>query len=118
MAGFSNAALSEMSDGLTVNEISLHDGDPGSAGTDNEISGNGYARKSGSFGAASNGVRALSTAVDFAGPANQSVTYYGLWQNSTFKGGFEITTGDVSFNASGEYQLGTDTEIDVANPTP
>jgi hypothetical protein len=83
--------------------------------TANEISGNGYARQAATFAAASGGERALSAAVDFAGPASQGVTHLGFWAGATFRGS-KALNGDAAFNSAGEYQVTTGTKIAVSNP--
>lgn len=108
-------SLNEMLDGLTVDTLSVHTGDPGAAGTANEVSGNGYERKAGTLAAASGGERALSSSVQFAGPANEDAKYLGLWEGSTFKGSIQITSGDTTFNASGEWTATTGNKITLAN---
>lgn len=46
--------------------LALHSGDPGEAGTANELSGNGYARIAVTFGAPTDGVATNSAKVTFA----------------------------------------------------
>ena len=92
--------------------ISLHDGAPGASGTDNEISGGGYSRQSGTFSAASGGERLLSSAVDFDGEANQNVTHAGFWDGSTFKGSSPLA-GDTQFNSEGELRVTTATALTI-----
>lgn len=112
---FPEVSLNEMLDGLTVDTLSVHTGDPGAAGTANEVSGNGYERQAATFAAAAGGERALSSAVQFAGPANEDAAYLGLWEDSTFKGSIQITSGDTTFNASGEWTATTGNKITLAN---
>jgi len=45
--------------------VGLHTADPTDAGTGTEVSGNGYARQSMAFGAASSGTASNSAAVEF-----------------------------------------------------
>lgn len=51
----------------------------------------------------------LSAPENFTGPASAPVTEVGLWSQvaagGTFYGTVEITTGDLAFNAAGEYTL-------------
>lgn len=63
--------------------LSLHSGDPGTAG-DNEIAGGSpaYARKAVSWSAASGGSKAISAGVTFDVPAT-TVRYIGMWSAST-----------------------------------
>ena len=115
--GFSTAALNDMLDGLTVDAVSLHDGDPGAAGTDNEVSGGGYSRQTPTFNAASSAERELDSDLNFTCTAATGATYFGLWDSTTFLGGFAIT-GDQAFNSAGEFTLKAgDTKITMANPS-
>ena len=95
-----------MLDGQTVDLCSLHSGDPGAAGTSNEITGGtpAYARKAAVFNAASNSERVLNADVTFDVPAC-TVAYVGFWTNSgtVFKGS-QIVTSEV-FAAQGKYAM-------------
>lgn len=97
-----------------INTLSLHSGDPGGAGTSNEVTGGGYARQSCTFAAAADGARALSANVDFSAPANQSITYLGFWASSTFRGS-KVLTGDLSANSAGQYRITTATQLTLAD---
>lgn len=107
---FPTVALNQMLDGLTVDRVRLHSGDPGSDGTANQVG----SLTAATFSAAASGERVLSANVDFTGlTANQSVTWYSVWLNAgtVFKGRGQITTGDVQANAAGEYRLTTATKL-------
>ena len=118
---FSTTGKNEMLDGLTVDLMSLHTGDPGAAGTANEVTGSGssgaYARVACSFSAASSSARALASAVNFVGPNSGSAKYIGLWENAgtVFKGSIQITSGDTSFNASGQFQVTTAASLTLSD---
>lgn len=113
---FVATARNQMLDGLTVDRMSLHNGDPGVLGANNEIAGGGYARQVCSFAAAAAGARALSADVNFTATALQAVTHIGLWLNAgTVFRGHVALTGDAAFNAAGEYTVTTDTEITLAD---
>lgn len=103
--GFSTVAKNEALDGILVDRIRLHSGDPGGAGTDNALGGGLSAA---TFDAASSGERPLNADVTVTGltPA-QSVTHFSVWLNSgtVFKGGFPITAGAVNADGSGQYVL-------------
>jgi hypothetical protein len=108
---FSTAAKNAALDGIPVDRIRLHAGDPGVLGTDNAL---GAGLTAATFAAASGGERALSAAVGVSGLAsNQSVTWFSIWQNSgtVFLGAFQITVGDVTANVSGQYTLSTTTKL-------
>ncbi len=107
--GVSAAGLNVQSDALAgvAGFISVHSAAAGAGGA-NEISGNGYARQPVVFDAATGGVATDDgTAIDFSGPANQTVAELGLWSaltGGTFYGS-DAPTGDTQFNASGEYSV-------------
>ena len=109
---YSATALNQALDGITVDRIRLHSGDPGAAGTNNQL---GAGLSAATFNAASGGERLLNADVTVTGlSANQSVTWFSVWLNAgtVFKGGFQITSGDVQANAAGEYILkGTTTKM-------
>ncbi len=110
--GFSLTARQQALDGITVDRVSLHSGDPGTTGA-NYISGGG--KQAATFGAANgSGERLLSGDVAFTGlGASQSVTHFGVWlaAGDVFKCGAALT-GDQAANAAGEYTLkGTTTKI-------
>lgn len=88
-----------------IDSVSLHDDDPGSAGTDNEWTGGGYSRQTPSWGSASNGVVGLSSALEFTGPALETAAYIGLWDDTTFLGSVARGSGDAAANAAGEYNV-------------
>jgi len=74
-------------DGLGITLLSLHTDDPAQTGA-NEVSGGSpaYAKKSVSFGAASDGVANSAAGVTFDVPAGTIVTHVGYWAGGTFKG--------------------------------
>ena len=65
--------------------IALHTGDPTDAGSANELSGNGYARQSASFGAASSGSASNTGAVTFTASGGNfgTVAWCSIWDAST-----------------------------------
>ena len=74
--GFSNAAKEIMLDALTANQVRLHNGNPGSAGTENQIGDPEEA----TFLSASGDARDLQTNVDFVGlDPQQPVTWFSVW---------------------------------------
>lgn len=116
MSVFSTAAKNAMLDALQPDEAQLHNGDPGATGTANRVGGaNGEAAAV--FAAAASGARALNADVDFTGlAADQSVTWYSVWDAAVFLGKAQITAGDVAANAAGEYTLTTDSKLVLADP--
>lgn len=111
---FSVTARNQALDGITVDRVSLHNGDPGTTGA-NMIAGGG--RQAAVFNAAANGERLLNADVPFTGlGASAPVTHFGVWLNAgtVFKCGAALT-GDQTANAAGEYTLrGTVTKITAA----
>lgn len=116
MSVFSTAGKNAMLGGLTITDVGIHTADPGAAGTTAEVSGNGYARLTPTFAAAASGVRALSSALDFDGPANEDATWFSIWNGATFLGKGQITSGDTQFNAAGEFRLTTGTQLILSDP--
>ena len=108
---FSVVARNQALDGITVDRVSLHSGDPGTTGA-NYISAGG--KQAATFNAAASGERLLNADVAFTGlGAGASVTHFGVWlaAGDVYKAGSSLT-GDVTANAAGEYTLkGTTTKI-------
>lgn len=95
-----NAAL----DNRTIDRMRLHSGDPGSAGTDNEL---GAGLIACTFNAAASGERVLASDVVFTGlGVSASVTHVSLWLNSgtVFKASFTMT-GAANANTDGAYTV-------------
>ena len=114
---WATAALDVMSDAIAgvIDSVGIHNGDPGAAGTANEVSGGGYSRQTPSWNAAGgDGEADLSATVSFSGPASQAVTHASFWDGATFMGAFALT-GDLAFNAAGELNL-TDATLPLTNP--
>lgn len=115
MAGYAIAALNQALDGITVDRVRLHTGDPGADGTGGTPLGAGTVAAT--FAAAASGERLLSSDVNFTGlGASAAVGYFSIWLNAgtVFKGGFAIT-GDANANTAGEYTLkATTTKLTAA----
>jgi hypothetical protein len=106
---FSLSAINEALNGISVNQIRLHSGDPGVNGTDNAL---GAGTSSASFLSSSGGQRVLGANVIVSGlAAGQSVTWFSIWINSNFRGAFPITNGDLVASSAGEYTLTTGTKL-------
>lgn len=108
-AGFSATAIDYAFDQLATNKlkfVQLHSADPGAAGT---TAATTAGRQPAVWSAAASKQLSLSTAESFTGgAANGAVTWVSLWDASTagnWQGNFQITTGDLAFNAAGEYSL-------------
>jgi hypothetical protein len=118
MSVFSETAKNTMLDALTVNQVQLHNGDPGAAGNANRVGGaNGEAAVT--LAAASSGTRNPSAAVEFTGlDADQSVTWISWWNTTgpVFQGKAQVTSGDVAANAAGEWTLTTASSLNINDP--
>lgn len=108
-AGLSTAAIDYMLDQLATNKalyVQLHSADPGAAGT---IAPTSAARQAAVWSVSASKVLSLSAGESFTGgAANGAVTWITLWDALTagnWQGSFQITTGDLAFNAAGEYTL-------------
>jgi hypothetical protein len=89
--------------------VSLHSGDPGAAGTSNELAGGApaYARKPITWGAANNGSKAnVATFPVFDIPPGSTVAFAGLWSDiaGTYLGCIDLTTHEV-YAGQGTYTL-------------
>jgi len=98
------ATKTQMLAAFTADAISLHNGDPTAAGTANEISGGGYVRLPPVYAAVDADTIDI-TPLDFSASAGQAVTHYVVWDGATVKDVTAISSGDTSFNASGEFTL-------------
>jgi hypothetical protein len=106
MGSFSTSAKNSMLGGITPAQASLHSGDPGALGANNELSGGSpaYARKNVTFNAASSGSRALNADVTFDVSAGSTVAYVGYWASGpTFLGSDQVTS--EAFAGQGTYTL-------------
>jgi len=86
--------------------VSLHTADPGT-GALNETTA---AREIPTWATPAGGDLALAAALEFTGGAsNGPVTWFAVWKTggTTRIGKGQITSGDVTFNAAGEYTLTT-----------
>ena len=112
---FAVTAKNAMLDSLTLDAIRLHNGDPGAAGTSNQL---GAGISAATFAAASSSSRALSSGVAITGlAANQSVTFFSVWTTSgaVFRGSGSISSGDVAANAAGAFTLATGTTVTLSD---
>lgn len=76
-----NAALN----GITIGSVGLHSAYPGATGA-NELSGGSYARQTATFGAASGGLRSLSSTLTFSGLPVTTVRWLSFWNGTVFMG--------------------------------
>lgn len=123
---FTAVSRNQMLDAFTATHVSLHHGDPGAAGTANEIdTETDYARQSVAWnaagaGTAPDGERRNSGDVAFnisGGEGdNSKITYVGLWDTGTFKGSGQVT--EETFGADGTYTLPDDLGIKLKINNP
>jgi hypothetical protein len=76
-------------------KAALYTGNPGTAGTANEVTGGSYARQTATFSANSGGACALTSNVSFTGMPACTVTHWGLWTTDTpavYVGGGAVAT--------------------------
>lgn len=109
-----NAMLNAL--GQEITHASLHDNNPGTNGA-NELSGGSpaYARKSVTWGSASNGEVSATNQPEFDVPSGATVKFAGLWSAAT--GGTFYGYGAVAeetFNNQGKYVL-TQIKLDLNN---
>jgi len=117
MGVFVAAAKNTMLDALTVDRLSLHDGDPGVDGLSNELTGGSpaYARQSCVFNAAASGERLLNANVTFDVPAS-TVAYVGFWDynggSMVFHGSDQVTS--EVYAGQGQYIVtATTSKLDI-----
>jgi len=100
MASYYNTdAKNALLGGLSITRLSLHTGNPGATGADNEYSGGGgYARATVTFAAAADGERKLNAHAIFSGTPEDTVSWVGYWVGSSFRGAGELL-GETEFDA-------------------
>ncbi len=83
--GATAAVKNAMLDVVSVTQMSLHSGDPGTTGA-NEITGGSpaYARKNVTLAAASGGARTVASPPSFDVPGGVTLSHFGLWNGPTF----------------------------------
>lgn len=111
LSNFGKDAMLDSSTDWPPAYISLHTADPGSTGA-HEVSGGtpAYARLAPSWGAAVDGVKAMTSTLSFDIPASTSVSYFGFWTDETggdFIGGAQLSATE-SYTAQGVYNLTAD----------
>lgn len=115
MAGLTTAAKNSMLAALTgqIGAFGLHGGDPGAAGTANELSGGSpaYGRKATAFPAPANGTVSASTLPTFDVPAGSTVAYISYWTAvaGTFLGSRPLSATET-YTGQGTYTPSAVTE--------
>lgn len=117
---YTNTAKNLMLDALVAGDvwISAHTASPGLTGA-NEVSGGSpaYARKEGTYAAASSAAAALTGSVTLDIPASTTVAYIGFWDavtSGTFLGQKDIT--DEVFGSQGTLEVTAATLSLTLNP--
>ena len=129
MSALSNYAENLVLDWLLTGEsvsrpsawyVALHTGDPGEAGSANELSGNGYARQAVTFAAAADGTTENEGQLTFGPNTNSNwgtVSHVSVWDAATggnclFKGALSssvsINVGDSLVIGAGNLQITLD----------
>ncbi len=87
---FTTAGLNAAANGVPIDKVSLHFGDPGAAGTANELPATGgiYNRQNIQFGIAEDGEREQVADVPVPVPPGSAVSHWALWG-----GGVAVQTG-------------------------
>lgn len=96
------AAKNEAANAITVDQVSLHSGDPGT-GTSNELPDGVYERKAIAFGAAEDGVRNQTADVLIDVPAG-TVSHYVLWGDGVAKKKGAFANAEV-YAAPGQHKV-------------
>ena len=106
--------------GAVAVKAALYTGDPGGAGTSNEVSGGSpaYAKKTIAWDAAADGEmdKNSSPAVVFDVPSGTTVKFVGFWNTAadTFYGSAAVT--NEVFAAQGTYTLLDTTKLSITDP--
>jgi hypothetical protein len=88
--------------------VKLHTGDPGAAGTLNEVTGGSYAPQSATFNAGSSGTSALGSDVPFGGMPVCTVSHLSAWDKAgtpLFIGAFALTASQSIGTAGATFTL-------------
>jgi len=108
--GFSTNGKNAMLDhlGTLATYMSLHDADPGAAGTTGELSGGSpaYARQAVTYAAASGGAKSVSGSKTFNVPAGRGATHIGFWSaasGGTFYGSDALDNPEAVYTSQGQY---------------
>lgn len=94
MARASTAAANAALNGLAgvgntnvIPNVSLHTGDPGTTGANENANTGSYARQACSWNTASGGTMTNSSALTFATAGSVAVSYIGTWSSATYGAG-------------------------------
>lgn len=115
-AGYSDVGKNAMLNALGALAVkaALYTGDPGAAGTSNEVTGGSpaYARKTIAWNAADGGNINLDGTAVFDVPASTTIAYVGFWNSAgtAFYGSAQVDS--EVFTNQGTYTL-TDADLDL-----
>lgn len=103
----------------TITHLSIHTAQPNGSGS-NEVTGGdpAYARQAvddTDFAAPSGGEMTLADDVTFNGPANETASHFGAWDDTDFLG-WGLISGDTQFNAEGVFILQASTKLVLDDP--
>lgn len=85
-----NAALNGLDGTGSTNvipDVSLHTGDPGTTGANENANSGSYARQACSWNAAASGAKTNSSTLTFTTGGSTAVTYFGTWSSATYGAG-------------------------------
>lgn len=108
MSGLATELFDTMLDAgaSVVDTLSLHAGNPGASGSDNEIEGGDYERvPEVSWHAASGGQVALEDDPEVAVPAGNTLTHVGMWTSGGQWRGAAVVDPPEKFGAQGTARL-------------
>ncbi|GAB3021820.1 phage tail fiber protein [Bowmanella dokdonensis] len=100
------AGIAQALGAITANLLKIHSGDPGAAGTNNELSGGSYAPVAVTLGAVAGNQLPLSNQPEVNIPASSTTSHWSLWQNATVKAIGQLYTKH-SAEAGNDSGLGT-----------
>lgn len=111
--GLTTTGINEALNGIAVDEIRLHSGDPGATGANNAIAG---AAKSATWATASNGASRdlTATVTAIAIPQGTTVSYWSAWGGGVCKAYDAYTTPEAFANAGSTASV-SQAQINLAN---
>lgn len=105
-------ALNEAANGVGLDTIKLHSGDPGDSGTANLIAG---AVSAVNYGNAVAGVRDLTEDLNIPIPEGETVSHYSLYEGPVLKDARAFTSNAETYNNAGTATIST-LPFSVTNP--
>lgn len=124
MSGFSDAVENNVLDHMlgvaqwtysaTQRTMSLHTGDPGEDGSNNEVSGGSYSRKDITFGSSVNGISYNTNKVEFPLLPACTITHAAIWDGSncvaigSLNSSVQVTSGSKVYFNPGDVDVNAD----------